>query len=135
VDCLRLFFKAPDRLNQAVHEKCYVCDVSVTMYNLPVARDPIGSETPDLFFGWARRCLDRPVGGRAWGRPTRRKALPADLPMAAIRRASSLAIWPEFRLDLETMHRRQRNCARLRKRFQTVEDRQAEFPREKRTKG
>ena len=37
--------------------------------------------------------------------------------LAAIRRASSLALWPECRLDLETMHRRQRNCARLPKRF------------------
>jgi hypothetical protein len=37
--------------------------------------------------------------------------------LAAIRRASSLAIWPECRLDLETMHRRQRNCARFPKRF------------------
>ena len=68
-------------------------------------------------FRLARRCLDRPVGGSAWGRPTRRTAPPGDLPMAAIRRASSLAIWPECRLDLETLHRRQRNCARLPKRF------------------
>jgi hypothetical protein len=37
--------------------------------------------------------------------------------LAAIRRASSLALWPECRLGLETMHRRQRNCARLPKRF------------------
>jgi hypothetical protein len=76
--------------------------------------------------------------------------------LAAIRRASSLTLWPECRLDLETMHRRQRNCARLPKRFrQSRIDRYApqrgngravlfhrrqscsiaEFPREKRTKG
>ena len=28
-----------------------------------------------------------------------------------------LSIWPECRLDLETMHRRQRNCARFPRRF------------------
>jgi hypothetical protein len=74
-----LFYGIPC-LNLAVRKKCCICDVSATMYNFAMARN--STSEPDLFSAGKFTAASTGPSAAVHGWPSRRTALPKDLPKA-----------------------------------------------------